>query len=293
MSRKSGAVLEEVRQFHAQMMAAASGSLDERLKRIFELVPREAFLGPGPWQIAVLPWKTVPYRRYIETPSDDPVHITQNVLVALDRAKGINNGEPFLHAAWIGSANPSGGEVVTHIGAGTGYYTAILSMLTLPNGRVEAFEIDETLARRARENLVPFEGVSVTHGDATVLPLPPSDLIYVNAGVAVPPVHWLEALRPGGRLIFPWRPSEDVALTMLITRDQAEFSAQTLMPAWFIPCVGASDRHQGMKVPDPAGARTIRSVWLMKDREPDESAVAIFRELWFSDRAARSIAVAA
>ena len=75
MSRKSGAVLEEVRRFHAQLMAAASGSLDERLERIFELVPREAFLGPGPWHIAIQPWKSTPYRRYVETPSDDPVHI--------------------------------------------------------------------------------------------------------------------------------------------------------------------------------------------------------------------------
>jgi protein-L-isoaspartate O-methyltransferase len=43
------------------MMAVASNSADERLKRIFELVPREAFLGPGPWQIKV-------NRRYVETP---------------------------------------------------------------------------------------------------------------------------------------------------------------------------------------------------------------------------------
>ncbi|MDL2405084.1 SAM-dependent methyltransferase [Rhizobium calliandrae] len=291
MVRTSGVVLEEVRQFHAQMMAAATGLLDERFERIFELVPREAFLGPGPWQIAVQPWKTSYRRRYIETPSDDPVHVNQNVLVALDRAKGINNGEPMLHAAFLGSVNPQGGEVVTHIGAGTGYYTAILSMLTLPNGRVHAFEIDERLFGRALENLIPFEGVSVTHGDATLLALPPSDLIYVNAGVVAPPAHWLEALRPGGRMIFPWRPSEDVAFAMLITRGQTAFSAQPLMPAWFIPCIGASDPQQGLKVPDRASAQTIRSVWLTKDRDPDDSAIAIFRDVWFSDQAVTPVAV--
>jgi hypothetical protein len=48
MVRKSGVVLEEVRRFHAQMMAVATGSPDERFERIFELVPREAFLGPVP-----------------------------------------------------------------------------------------------------------------------------------------------------------------------------------------------------------------------------------------------------
>ncbi|SCB56448.1 Protein-L-isoaspartate(D-aspartate) O-methyltransferase (PCMT) [Rhizobium aethiopicum] len=96
-----------------------------------------------------------------------------------------------MHAGWLGSVNPQRGEVVSRTGAGTGYYTAILSMLTLPNGNVHAFEIDEDLAERARENLVTFEAASVTHGDATILTLPPSDLIYVNAGVVAPPAHWL------------------------------------------------------------------------------------------------------
>ncbi|MBX4954523.1 protein-L-isoaspartate O-methyltransferase family protein [Rhizobium lentis] len=293
MTRRSSLVLEAVRRLNARMMAAATGSPDGRFERTFELVPREAFLGPGPWHIAVHPWKKSYRHRYIETPSDDPVHVNQNVLVALDRAKGINNGEPLLHAGWLGSVNPQRGEVVTHIGAGSGYYTAILSMLTLPNGSVHAFEIDEDLAERARENLVPFEDVSVTHGDATMLTLPPSDLIYVNAGVVAPPVHWLQSLRPGGRMIFPWRPSEDIAVTMLITRGKTELSARPLMPAWFIPCIGASDPYQSVKVPDRAGARTIRSVWLTGDRKPDESAVAIFRDVWFSDEPLAPITAAA
>ncbi|WP_245294297.1 protein-L-isoaspartate O-methyltransferase family protein [Rhizobium aegyptiacum] len=153
--------------------------------------------------------------------------------------------------------------------------------------------MDEDLAERARENLVPFEAVSVTHGDTTILTLPPSDLIYVNAAVVAPPAHWLVSLRPGGRMIFPWRPSEDVAVTMLITRGQDEFSARPLMPALFIPCIGASVPQQILKGPDRAAARTIRSVWLTGDRNPDESAVAIFRDVWFSDNPAAPITVAA
>jgi hypothetical protein len=48
MTNTTRASLDEVRSFHAKMMAAASNSIDERLERIFELVPRAAFLGPGP-----------------------------------------------------------------------------------------------------------------------------------------------------------------------------------------------------------------------------------------------------
>lgn len=99
----------EVRAFHARLMAVASGSDDHRLKRVFESVPREAFLGAGPWKIRV-------NERYVETPRADPVFIYQNVLVALDAAKGINNGEPFQHARWIGAAAPKSGETIIHMG---------------------------------------------------------------------------------------------------------------------------------------------------------------------------------
>ena len=147
---------------------------------------------------------------------------------------------------------------------------------------MNAFEIDENLARRARNNLEPFDNASVIQGDATRLPLPPSDLIYVNAGVATPPARWLTALRPRGRMIFPWRPAELVGLAVVITLTDAGFKVKPLMPSWFIPCVGASDAEECIKIPDLREAWSARSAWLTSDREPDETAVAICKDLWFS-----------
>ena len=201
----------------------------------------------------------------------------------LDAAKRINNGEPSLHAAWMGAVAPASGEAVTHIGAGMGYYTAILSMLVLPMGAVTAFEIEAHLAASARRNLAPFEGVTVVQGDATKLPLPASDVIYVSAGVAAPPADWLAALKPGGRMIFPWRPSEKVALTLLVKAEGDGFSVKPLMPSWFIPCVGASEEISPLKVPASlAEARSIRSIWRTAQRPPDDSAIAIYPNVWFS-----------
>jgi len=65
-----------------------------------------------------------------------------------------------LHARWIGAVAPKPGETVTHIGAGTGYYSAVLSMLVLPKGVLTAYEVDEKLAAQARRNLARFENVS-------------------------------------------------------------------------------------------------------------------------------------
>ena len=274
--------LDEIRAFFAKMMAAASGADDPRYERAFELVHREAFLGPGPWHALGFTPVAGISPHYVETPSADPVYLYQNLLFALDVAKRINNGEPFLHAGWIGSVAPAPGESVCHIGAGTGYYSALLSVLTLPGGVVRAFEIDENLAQKARRNLEPFENVSVTTGDATRLPLPPSDLIYVNAGVVAPPPSWMQALRQGGRMIFPWRPSETVGLTVMLTRAGAAFRVKPLGPSWFIPCVGASTDEEYTKIPDNREAWSARSAWLRAYREPDRSAVAVYRQMWFS-----------
>ncbi|MBB4409513.1 protein-L-isoaspartate O-methyltransferase family protein [Agrobacterium radiobacter] len=279
------ASIEEIRGFYARLMVAASRSSDPRLERAFEVVPREAFFPPGPWKVMI-------NLRYFDTPSADPVYLYHNVLVALDADKGINNGEPSLHAAWLGAVAPQRGEAVTHIGAGTGYYSAILSMLVLPTGTVTAFEIDKSLAEKARLNLEPFEGVSVINADATQKRLPKSDVIYVNAGVAAPPIDWLRALKPGGRMIFPWRPSEEVALTLLVRADSGGFSAKPLMPAWFIPCVGASREVAPSRVPANFDeARTIRSIWRKADRFPDQSAIAIYPDVWFSSEPTTPIAI--
>ena len=136
MTKRAG--IEEIRSFHARLMAVASRWSDPRLERAFEAIPREAFCPPGPWRIVF-------HGRPVDTPSADPAYLYQDVLVALDAAKGINNGEPSLHAAWMGAVAPEAGEAVTHVGAGTGYYTAILQMLVLPSGTVTAFEIDDQL----------------------------------------------------------------------------------------------------------------------------------------------------
>ena len=45
------------------------------------------------------------------------------------------------------------GDHVIHVGAGQGYYSAILAEIVGPTGRVTAIEIDPDLAMKARRNL--------------------------------------------------------------------------------------------------------------------------------------------
>ena len=84
--------LKIVRRAYAMQIAAAANVLYGPVEDAFAAVPREAFLGPGPWPVYRL------LRRYVPTPSADPVYLYTDDLVGIDPERHINNGQPSLHA---------------------------------------------------------------------------------------------------------------------------------------------------------------------------------------------------
>jgi protein-L-isoaspartate(D-aspartate) O-methyltransferase len=241
-----------------------------RVREAFASVPRETFLPPPPWTIISLG---------VATTTANIRDIYEDVLVVLDREHGINNGEPALHAAWLALVDPQAGERVVHVGAGSGYYTAILARLVTPGGSVDAFEVHPGLAAEAARNLRSSPGVRVHAETAFGRPLPPADIIYVNAGVFAPDPEWLRALEPGGRLIFPWQPASSWGPTVLVTRRPGGFSARPVMQVGFITCAGQGRGRMGEIKAD---FEKTRSVWLRENRQPDGTATAIYEALWFS-----------
>jgi len=263
----------ELRLRYAEQIARLTDLRDGRIERAFAAVPRESFLPPPPWTII---------STGIALQTHDVASLYDNVLVAIDRERGINNGEPALHAAWLDAVAPQSGETVIHVGAGMGYYTAILARLVEPGGHVEAYEYEADLAARAARNLSDHPNVHVHAGSAFGRPLQPADVIYVNAGVAAPDAEWLKALKPGGRLIFPWQPGKDWGPTILVERRPKGFSATPLMTVGFISCSGATAKTSAKHRPIESNLSAVQSVWLTSDRMPDESAVAVYDEVWLS-----------
>ena len=237
-----------------------------RLIEAFATVPRERFVGPGPW-------KVITASGYIDTPSDDPAFLYQDVVVALVSERGVNNGQPSLHATSIAAANPTPGETVLHIGAGAGYYTAILATLVTLTGKVIALEIDPELASRATTNLEDYPNVAVECRSGTELALPDCDVIYVSAGATMPMKMWLDALPPRGRLIFPLTPAKGTGGMLLVTKnDEGWFSAKFVSPAGFIPCIGARDDRTGARLTEAFRCRGTDSVdALHVGTPPDET----------------------
>jgi protein-L-isoaspartate(D-aspartate) O-methyltransferase len=71
------AELRIIRAAYAKQVLAAANVVDARLAQAFAGIPREDFVGPGPWLI--LRW----LRDYVSTPDADPIYLYTDDLVAL------------------------------------------------------------------------------------------------------------------------------------------------------------------------------------------------------------------
>ncbi|MEK1886715.1 MAG: rRNA adenine N-6-methyltransferase family protein [Phyllobacterium sp.] len=237
--------LKRIRRAFANKVLASVGVDDPRIERAFAEVPRENFLGPGPWPISRFGMG------FGLSPDDDPVHLYTDDLVGIAPERHINNGEPSLHAHLLWHANISEGEHIVHIGTGTGYYTAIMARLAGPSGHVLGIELEEDLAVRAGHYLAEYTNVEIVHGDGTKVSFSPVDVIYVNAGATRPADIWLDRLKDGGRLLLPLTTDDGFTLigrgarprgaVFLIKRLGDDYSAQAVSGVAIYPCAGMRD----------------------------------------------------
>lgn len=218
------------------------------------------------------------------TPDDDPAFLYQNTLLALDPARSLNIGMPGAHAYWLSGCAVREGETVIQIGAGSGYYSAILARLVGPGGRVHAYEIDERLAGLARDNLKEIAHVDVRERSGIAPDLPAADVIYVCAGAAQPAAEWLDALRPGGRLVFPLAPEGMLGGMLMITRpdDGAIWPAKFLGRAQFIGCAGLQDAEAGRRLGEAFATRWEGVQSLRRSGDPDETCWFAGQGWWLS-----------
>lgn len=230
------------RHFYAEDLRFKTRMSSEALFEAFASVPRERFVGPGPWLIQS-------WGEHWTTEEADPRHVYHDTLIALDAARHINNGQPSLWAYYFDRLGVRSGEHVLHLGCGTGYYTAILAELVGLQGKVVAVEIEPELAERARAALAPWPQVTVVCGDGSRGPFEPMDVIVASAGATHPVPAWLDAVRPGGRLLFPLTAAEGMGIMALLTRvSEQSFAARLQGGVSFIEFHGASDPETGSQV---------------------------------------------
>ena len=258
--------LDLYRRFYADELRAVSGLRSEALVQAFATVPREAFLGSGPWQIFGLN-QGLGEATYRPTADANPEHIYHNVAVAIDAARQLNNGQPSALAPAMDALKLQRGERVLHIGAGTGYYSAVLAEVVGSEGKVLAIEVDPALANRARVNLADRPWVSVAQGDGSEID-GSFQAILVPAGATHPRLEWLDALAPGGRLVLPLTASLPgmpfpSGFFVAIRSDPKAYTVDLVSPISIFDCQGARDEKRNGKLVQlfrQGGWKRIRSL---------------------------------
>ena len=236
---------EDIRRFYAEEIRVVANLRSPELVNAFAKVPRENFLGDGPWSYATLDLLTggINYR---ETESNDPIHLYHNVPIAIDPERGLPNGQPSAIGSYIDNLDLKNGASVLHIGCGTGYFSAVMAEIVGAGGKVTAVEIETDLAARASHNLSYLPQVKVVCDNGLSYDSGPVDAILVNAGATDPGAIWLDNLKPGGTLIVPLTISQapgsmGSGMVLSVKREENGYKARFVSPVAIYNCFGGRD----------------------------------------------------
>jgi len=191
----------------------AHGIRDPRVLAAMAAVPRHAFVPPELQDHAY---------------DDQPLPIGEGQTIS----------QPFMVAAAAEALELTGSESVLEIGAGSGYQSAVLSLLAR---EVRAVEIHANLAGAAQERLarLGFHNAIIRVGDGT-LGCPeaaPFDAILVSAAAPEVPEPLIDQLAEGGRLVVPAGSAEMQSL-LRVRRRGGQMSTESLFQCRFVPLVG-------------------------------------------------------
>jgi protein-L-isoaspartate(D-aspartate) O-methyltransferase len=277
--------IREARRLYAEELRHCAGVRSERVVQAFATVPRERFLAPGPWTL--LPASGLD--RAFVTPDADPRRLYHNVLVPIDPERHLNNGEPALWAKLMDQLCLARGQRILHIGAGTGYYSAILAEIVGRGGQVTAIELDPMLAAKATANLARWKQARVIAANGFTHEPEPADAIVVNAGVTEIAPAWLDALEETGTLLVPLTlddlgPRPGWGAYLQIQRRGWRYAVTLASRVGIFPCIGgrdakASERLRGaLRHSDWTQIRSLRR----PPEVPDESCWLRCEGYWLS-----------
>jgi protein-L-isoaspartate(D-aspartate) O-methyltransferase len=140
----------------------------------------------------------------------DEARSFEDVPLALDDVGLATISAPHAYMLSFRLLELARGDRVVELGSGSGYGAALASDIVGEDGRVATFEIDETLATRARGLLEGLANVRVHQADAVVSSPMWGDATRVVCTFAVleVPRAWLDALPDRGVLVAPVGPQE-------------------------------------------------------------------------------------
>lgn len=175
--------VEQARFNMVEQQIRPTNVLDERVLDLLLVVRREEFVPPAHRSLAFADME-LPLR------DTDIAFKKGQVMLA-----------PKVEARMLQDLELQKTDKILEVGAGSGYMAALLAC---SGSHVIALEIDAELAAMAKANLARagIDNVEVRHADGAQPPLDgPFDVIVLSGSMAAIPQAYMDALKPGGRLI--------------------------------------------------------------------------------------------
>ena len=148
--------------------------------------------------------------------------------------------QPYIVAYMTEALKLTGREKVLEIGTGSGYQTAVLSLLC---DKVYSMEVVQELSQEAALRLrrLGYKNIETcAHSGYDGWPAhAPYDGIIVTAAAAQIPPALIEQLKAGGRLVIPVGQPYSHQELMLLQKDAAgEIRLESILGVAFVPLVG-------------------------------------------------------
>ncbi len=213
MDERRTALIDEiervVRETHSY---TGRDSLDPKVLRAIAAVPRHEFV-----------------------PRELAAHAYENRPLPIGEGQTIS--QPYIVALMTDLADVDREDVVLEVGTGSGYQAAVLAHLV---DRVYTIVFVEALGRNAERVLarLGYDNVSVRIGDgyAGWPDAAPFDAILVTAAPDAVPQPLIDQLRPGGRLVVPVGPQDDVQSLQVIEKNaDGTLTTTNVLPVQFVP----------------------------------------------------------
>ncbi len=157
---------------------------------------------------------------------------------ALPIGEGQTISQPYMVAVMTELLELEGGGKVLEIGTGSGYQTALLSMLA---SEVHTVERIPSIASKAETLLMDlgYSNVKIYAADGTIglRGEAPFDGIIVTAGAPGIPEQYIKQLKPGGRLVIPVGTRHSQVLYQ-ITKTPDGIREAMSIPCVFVPLIG-------------------------------------------------------
>jgi len=192
----------------------ARGISDQRVLEALLKIPRHLFVEPG-------------LQSHAYSDASLPIGYKQTI------------SQPYMVAAMSAALDLKGEERILEVGTGSGYQTAILSLLAKRVYSVERIAALATVARRVLDRLV-LCNINIKVGDGTIgwQDQAPFDAILVAAGAPDVPQKYLQQLEIGGRLVLPVGDRQEQMLTRVTRLADGSFRREQLMGCRFVPLIG-------------------------------------------------------